>query len=150
MGSCKHSDICVFSYHPVKTITTGEGGSVSTNNLKFYNRIINFKNHNIIRKNKYWDYDISKLAFNYRLSDLNCALGLSQIKKTNFFLKKRKKIFDEYNQQLSENNADIQMIKYDKDTKPSFHLGLIDLELKKKNKETFIKYLNSGIYNGKL
>ena len=59
----------------------------------------------------------------------------------NFFLKKRKEIFDEYNQQLSENNADIQMIKYDKDTKPSFHLGLIDLELKKKNKETFIKHL---------
>ena len=147
IGSCKHSDICVFSYHPVKTITTGEGGSVSTNNFKFYKRMIEFKNHNIIRKNKYWDYDISKLAFNYRLSDLNCALGLSQIKKINFFLKKRKEKFEEYNKQLSKNNTNIQMIKYDKKTKPSFHLGLIDLKLKKKNKETFIKYLNrNNIY----
>ena len=142
IGSCKHSDICVFSYHPVKTITTGEGGSVSTNNSKFYKRMINFKSHNIVRKNKYWDYDITKLAFNYRLSDLNCALGISQIKKINFFLKKRKKLFDEYNNLLSKNSNYIQMIEYDRKTRPSFHLGLVNLKLKKKKKESFIKYLN--------
>ena len=144
IGSCKHSDISVFSFHPVKTITTGEGGSVCTNNSKFYKRMIEFKSHNIVRKNKYWDYDITKLAFNYRLSDLNCALGLSQIKKTSFFLKKRKKIFKEYNQQFKKKNISIQMIDYNKMTKPSFHLGLIDLKLGKKNKEAFIRYLNKN------
>ena len=144
IGSCKHSDISVFSFHPVKTITTGEGGSVCTNNSKFYKRMKEFKNHNIIRKNKYWDYDITKLAFNYRLSDLNCALGLSQIKKINFFLKKRKKVFKEYAEQFKKKNISIQMIDYNKTTKPSFHLGLIDLKLGKKNKEAFIRYLNKN------
>ena len=82
IGSCKHSDICVFSFHPVKTITTGEGGAVLTNNKNIANKIRLLRSHGIIRnKKQYWDYDIKQLGFNYRLSDVNCALGFSQLKK---------------------------------------------------------------------
>ena len=106
--------------------------------------MIEFKNHNIVRKNKYWDYDISKLAFNYRLSDLNCALGLSQIKKINFFLKKRKKIYDKYLTELENYNPNLIIPKYSDDIKPSYHLFLINImfDKLKKNKDHFIKYLN--------
>ncbi len=64
IGSCKHSDISVFSFHPVKTITTGEGGAVTTNNKSFAKRIVLYKNHSFIRKKKYWHYDIKKLGNN--------------------------------------------------------------------------------------
>ena len=93
VGSCKHSDLCVFSFHPVKTITTGEGGIVLTNNKKFAKRLTRLRNHGIVRGKNYWDYDIKDLGFNYRLSDINCALGLSQLNKIESFFKKRNKIF---------------------------------------------------------
>ena len=83
MGSCKYSDISVFYLHPVKTITTGEGGIISTNNKEIYDKSVLLRSHGIIRnKNKFhWKYDINKLGLNYRLSDINCALGISQYQK---------------------------------------------------------------------
>ncbi len=82
IGSCKHSDICTFSLHPLKTITSGEGGIVTTNNLEIAKNIKLFRSHGILRdKKKYWKYDVIRNGFNYRLSDINCALGLSQLKK---------------------------------------------------------------------
>jgi dTDP-4-amino-4,6-dideoxygalactose transaminase len=103
IGSCKHSDLSTFSLHPVKTITTGEGGIVTTNNKVFYNRIISFKSHGIKKdKISHWKYDISKSGFNYRLSDINCALGLSQLKKINNFINYRKKVFNVYNAELKK------------------------------------------------
>ena len=85
IGSCKHSDIAVFSLHPVKTITTGEGGLITTNNNFFYQRIFELRSHGIIKdKNNYhWKYNIYESGFNYRLSDINCALGISQLKRIN-------------------------------------------------------------------
>ena len=94
IGSCKHSDISIFSFHPVKTITTGEGGAVVTNSKKFANIIRTNRSHGIFRKNRnYWKYDIKEVSFNYRLSDINCALGISQLKKIDYFLKRRKNLF---------------------------------------------------------
>ena len=84
IGSCNHSDISTFSLHPVKTITSGEGGLITTNNKFFYNRIISLRSHGIHRiKNFHWKYDISEGGFNYRLSDINCALSLKKLKKIN-------------------------------------------------------------------
>ena len=91
VGSCKHADISVFSFHPVKTITTAEGGLLVTNSKKIDAEAKKIKNHNILRGKNYWDYDIKRLSLNYRLSDINCALGIAQLKKINLFLKKRKK-----------------------------------------------------------
>ena len=80
IGSCAHSDFCVFSLHPVKTITSGEGGLVTTNNQSFSKKIKLLRSHGII-KSSHWKYDIKFPALNYRLSDINCALSLSQLKK---------------------------------------------------------------------
>ena len=68
--------------HPVKTLTAGEGGLVTTNNKILANKVLLLRSHGIERKeNKHWEYDIQDFGFNYRLSDINSALGLSQLKK---------------------------------------------------------------------
>ncbi len=145
IGSCKHSDICTFSLHPVKTITSGEGGIITTNNIEIAKNIKLFRSHGILRDTKkYWKYDVVKNGFNYRLSDINCALGLSQLKKINFFLKIRKKIFQNYSIALKHCNSNLLTPSYSKNIKPSFHLCLINIRFNKlkKNKDHFIKYLN--------
>ena len=92
VGSCRHSDICTFSFHPVKPITTGEGGALTTNNPIFAKKAKLYRSHNIIRhKNRHWIYDIESFGMNYRLSDINCALGNSQLERINSFLEIRKK-----------------------------------------------------------
>ena len=145
IGSCKHSDICTFSLHPVKTITSGEGGIVTTNNPIYSKKIKLLRNHGIKRsKYHYWKYDISKAGYNYRLSDLNCALGLSQLNKINYFLKKRKKIYDKYYAELKNFNPNLKIPKYSKNIKSSYHLFLIHIDFKKikKNKDQLFRFLN--------
>jgi len=98
IGSCKHSDISTFSLHPLKTITSGEGGVVTTNNSIIYKNMVQYRSHGIIRnKKKHWEYNINRPGQNFRLSDINCALGLSQLKKVDKFIAYRKKIFNYYN-----------------------------------------------------
>ena len=92
-GNCSHFDIATFSFHPVKSITTGEGGAITTNNKKIYKNIITKRSHGIIRdRKKYWNYKINELGYNYRLSDLNCALGISQLNNLKKIMAKRKKL----------------------------------------------------------
>ena len=86
IGSCKHADISTFSLHPLKTITSGEGGVITTKNTKIAKNIKLYRSHGIFRhKEKYWMYDVLKHGFNYRISDINCALGLSQLNKISLF-----------------------------------------------------------------
>ena len=84
VGSCKFIDISTFSFHPIKSITTCEGGMITTNNKNFEKMKL-LKNHGILRKksnknNYFWNYKILFPGFNYRLSDVNCSLGNSQLK----------------------------------------------------------------------
>ena len=147
IGSCKHSDVCTFSMHPVKTITSGEGGIVTTNNLKISKKLRLFRNHGINRNNKqHWKYDILNIGFNYRLSDINSALGLSQLNKINFFLNKRKKIYDKYYAKLNNFNLNLKIHNYSKNIKPSYHLFLISINFKKlgKSKDHFFAYLKKN------
>ena len=144
IGSCKHSDVCTFSMHPVKTITSGEGGIITTNNNKIAKNIALFRSHGILRNNKeYWKYDILKNGFNYRISDINCALALSQLKKINFFLRKREKIYKKYLIELENFNPNLIIPKYSKNIKPSYHLFIINVVFKKlkRNKDHFMNYL---------
>jgi len=143
IGSCKHSDIATFSLHPVKTITSGEGGLVTTNNRLIYNQISLLRSHGIEKNKKFhWKYNISKPSFNYRLSDLNCALALSQLKKTYKFINYRKRIYDFYRRHLKINHIFINMKKYHK-IMPSFHLYLLSINFKKikKKKSELLKFL---------
>lgn len=100
IGSCLHSDICIFSFHAIKTITSGEGGLLTTNKKIFYNQAKYFRSHGIKRKS-IWDYDIEKLGFNYRLSDINASLACSQLSKIKIFINKRKIIVNKYLKELN-------------------------------------------------
>ncbi len=146
VGSCKHSDISTFSMHPVKTITTGEGGIITTNNFEIAKNIRLRRSHGIIKnKKKYWKYDIIEHGLNYRLSDINCALGISQLKKINFFLRKREKIFKKYYEEFNNFNDNLKLPQYSKNIKPSFHLFIINILFNKlkTSKDHFLKYLNN-------
>ena len=78
-------------FHPVKVITTGEGGAILTNN-KIYDKAKLIRSHGVTRKNRHWEYKMDLLGYNFRLPDINCAIGISQIKKLNRFLKKESNI----------------------------------------------------------
>jgi len=146
IGSCKHSDISSFSLHPVKTITSGEGGLITTNNKVFYNRIVSLRSHGIDRdKNFHWKYNLSRSGFNYRLSDINCALALSQLKKLNNFINYRKKIFNIYRAYLTKVNNLITFPFY-KEKRSSYHLFLISIKfnIKKLTKDKLLKFLKKN------
>ncbi len=106
VGSISH--MTVFSFHPVKHITTGEGGMVTTNDEALATRLRRFRNHGItsdVRQRiaaRQWQYDMATLGYNYRLPDLNCALGLSQLRKLDANLSRRKKIAERYAGALRE------------------------------------------------
>ena len=146
VGSCNHSDISTFSLHPVKTITSGEGGLITTNNKVFYNKIVSLRSHGINKdKNYHWKYNLSRSGFNYRLSDMNCALGLGQLKKINKFLNYRKKIFNIYKTELKKNINTAVLPSY-KESKPSYHLFLISINFKKirSTKDKLLKFLRKN------
>jgi len=81
VGNCANSDMTCFSFHPVKPITTGEGGMVTTNNPEFADALRRFRSHGIVRlpENGAWYYEVQDLGFNYRMTDIQAALGLSQM-----------------------------------------------------------------------
>jgi dTDP-4-amino-4,6-dideoxygalactose transaminase len=144
VGSCKHADISTFSLHPVKTITAGEGGVITTNNKEIFKKIINLRSHFIQRKNKYWIYDIKQLGFNYRLSDINCSLALSQLEKINKFINYRKKIYNFYQKELLKLKNFVYLPRYNENNKSSYHLFIILINFKKlkASKDNFINFLN--------
>jgi len=148
VGSCKHSDISTFSLHPLKSITTGEGGIISTNNKKLFNKMLLTRSHGIIRniKKYHWKYDIKNPGLNYRLSDINCALGLSQFFKLSKFINYREKCYKNYLYLLKNNNNILKFPKYDKSNFSSFHLFLININFKKlkKSKDDFFRYMKKN------
>jgi len=110
VGNCEYSDITVFSFHPVKIITSGEGGISTTNSEKLYKKMKGFSNHFITRDEKEmtcepdgpWTYQQLGLGFNFRLPDILASLGLSQLKSLDKFVERRNKIAAHYNDSLSD------------------------------------------------
>lgn len=146
VGSCRYSNASVFSFHPVKLITTGEGGCITTNDHNLYKRLINLRSHGI-EKNEFllkknlsskrniddigpWYYEMQELGYHYRITDIQCALGISQLLKIRKFLKKRRMLAERYdkafkysknffpihfnNRKLSANHLYILNINFDK------------------------------------
>jgi dTDP-4-amino-4,6-dideoxygalactose transaminase len=108
IGSCKYSDMSVFSFHPVKTITTGEGGAVLTSSKKLYEKLLIFRNHGITKDKRWmvaepWSYQMQALGYNYRLTDIQCSLGISQLKKVDYFIKRRRIIAEAYRRAFVNN-----------------------------------------------
>jgi len=159
IGSCKYSDLAVFSFHPVKSITTGEGGAVLTNNKKLYEKLFMLRNHGITKDptkftinyqpstiNDYgsWYYEMQELGFNYRITDFQCALGLSQLKKLNKFIQRRREIVEIYNKELSK-IEEIILPKERPYVKSSWHIYYIRLKNFQRRKEVFERLRKKGI-----
>ena len=130
------SDMTIFSFHPVKHITTGEGGMITTNNKEYYERLKLFRTHGITKdKDKLlnydgpWYYEMQELGYNYRLTDFQCALGLGQLKKIDKFIQRRREIVKKYNSEFK----DISEIKIPEinpiDPNPVWHIYMIQLNL---------------------
>ena len=103
VGSCRYSDMTIFSFHPVKTITTGEGGAVTTNEPELYERLCAYRAHGTHKDGEMsgtWEYEMRELGYNYRITDFQCALGLSQMKKLESFKSRRREIVSYYNEHL--------------------------------------------------
>lgn len=103
VGSCKYSDMTVFSFHPVKNITTGEGGAITTNNEELYKKLLAYRSHGVHKEGEMretWEYEMPELGYNYRLTDIQAALGISQLKKLDAFKKRRREIVAFYNENL--------------------------------------------------
>jgi UDP-4-amino-4,6-dideoxy-N-acetyl-beta-L-altrosamine transaminase len=133
------SDMTVFSFHPVKIITTGEGGAVTTNNPEFYERLKLFRTHGItkdvskfVNKNEGgWYHEMQELGYNYRLTDFQCALGLSQLQRIDLFLELRKEIVEQYDSAFRDMpELTIPKIDYP-DRTSAWHLYVIQLNLDK-------------------
>ena len=147
IGSCRHADISTFSFHPLKSITTGEGGAMTTNNPLFAKKALLFRSHGIERTNKHWNYQINYPGLNYRLSDINCAIGISQLNRIKFFLKKRLYIEKKYRLLLHPLKKK-KIIDFQPEVKngcSANHLFVLNINFKKLklSKDNFFKHLLS-------
>ena len=144
VGNCKYSDLTVFSFHPVKIITTGEGGCVTTNNENLFKIIQKLRSHGIIKdKDEFeypspgdWAYEQQYLGFNYRMSDIQAALGLNQLKRLDNIIDERNKQLTYYKEILDQ--LPIKLLEIPKDVRSSVHLAVIRLNNKDPNYHRFI------------
>ena len=149
VGSCHFSDISTFSFNPVKPITTGEGGMITTNDKKIYNRLLIYRTHGIHKNKKLflnkdmafdekksvnaWYYEMSHLGYNYRITDVQAALGNSQLSKLDKFVKKRIEIAKIYDKGFSKNKF-ITAPRVKTYVKHAYHLYTILINFKKLKK----------------
>ncbi len=147
----KYADFVTLSFHAVKHITTGEGGAILSNNKKIIDEINVLKTHGVIRKKKqkkFWEYQMVKLGYNYRITDFQCALGISQIKKLGKYVKRRKEIADLYNKSFA-NISNIIIPKVKKTIGHAYHLYPLKINFKKFGilKEKFFNQLRKKNIN---
>lgn len=144
------SDMTTFSFHPVKPITTGEGGMIVTNSEELYKKLVLFRSHGITRDTSLmtrnegpWFYQQLDLGYNYRMTDIQCALGCSQMKKLDYFLARRRTIVARYNEAFADCRNIVtpyQML----DTNSGWHLYIIQVK-NRDRKEVFEKLRERGI-----
>lgn len=128
------SDMTTFSFHPVKPITTGEGGMIVTDNEDFYKKMVLFRSHGITRDDSMmtrndgpWFYQQFDLGYNYRITDIQCALGCSQMKKLDRFLARRKEIVARYNEAFADCDNIITPYQLS-DTESGWHLYIVQVK----------------------
>ncbi|MFN3679307.1 UDP-4-amino-4,6-dideoxy-N-acetyl-beta-L-altrosamine transaminase [Thermosynechococcus sp.] len=154
IGCCEFSTMAVFSFHPVKIITTGEGGAILTNDPDLYQRLIRLRSHGITRDPQQmvseshgpWYYQQLELGFNYRMTDLQAALGLQQLQRLDQFVERRCFLAQRYHQALAD--LPVTLPFQHPDTRSSWHLYIIRLkrnQLQKSHREVFEALRTLGI-----
>lgn len=148
-GACSHSDVAVFSFHPVKTVTTGEGGAVLTNSDALAERLRRLRSHGIGRGAEYvpegegsWYYQLLELGFNYRITDIQCALGRSQLKRLKSIKERRAQIVGRYTDTLGL-VSDLIPPAWPVSSDPCFHLAAIELPGQALQRKAVYDYLVS-------
>ncbi len=153
-GSCRWSDVSVFSFHPVKIVTTAEGGMALTNSPELAQRMNMLRTHGITRESSLlrernpapWHYEQHLLGFNYRMTDIHAALGLSQLKHLDEWVKRRNAIARRYDQELA--SLPIQLPRVAVENRSSFHLYVVRLngsKLRKSHRQVFEELHRLGI-----
>jgi UDP-4-amino-4,6-dideoxy-N-acetyl-beta-L-altrosamine transaminase len=143
-GSCLHGEMAVFSFHPVKTIAMGEGGMVTTNDQRLRDRLLHFRGHGIVRdaaefensqmahddkgNPNTWYQEMNELGFNYRASDINCALGLSQLSKLDRFVARRQDLTRRYDDKLKPLAPAVRPVSRVIGCDPALHLYAVLIE----------------------
>jgi len=151
IGNCKYSDISIFSFHPVKIITTAEGGIAVTNNSKLAEKMKELRSHCIIKdsvrfidKNTpAWRYEMQDLGFNYRMNEIQAALGLSQLRRLESIVSKRNKIYTKYKKLLY--NLPLNLLEIPKNVYSSIHLVIVVLDNIDKYEKIFNGMRRKGI-----
>ncbi len=152
IGSCEFSHATIFSFHPVKMITTAEGGMITTNDAKLDQAMRDLRSHGLVRKPQLlrhpshgdWYYEQQSLGYNYRMTEIQASLGISQMRKLDFFVRRRREIAQIYSQELK--NFPLQLPKEIESSKMSYHLYVIRLKEHFKNRaKIFTKLKESGI-----
>ena len=134
IGSCTHSSITVFSFHPVKIITTGEGGLATTNAPHLARRMAELRSHGITKDRKQfiqpdqgpWSYEQQNLGFNYRMTDIQAALGLSQLERLDQIVLERNQQLQRYRELLAD--LPLRLLEVPEDSLSSVHLAVIRLK----------------------
>ncbi len=139
VGNCAYSDITVFSFHPVKIITTAEGGMALTNDDALADRLALLRSHGITRDpgmmcapaDGPWYYEQLMLGYNYRMTDMQAALGSSQMGRIGEFVSRRRQLAQRYDRTLAD--LPLSIPEQDKDTQSSYHLYVVRLDLQRTN-----------------
>lgn len=152
-GSCAHSDIAVFSFHPVKTITTGEGGALLTNDDNIARRLRRLRSHGIERGAECvpagegpWYYQLLELGFNYRITDIQCALGRSQLSRLESIKERRAEIVARYTDALAGLSG-VVAPSWPFGSDPCFHLAVVELPGGSLQRKQIYEYLVSRMVN---
>ena len=150
VGSCKYSDACIFSFHPVKIITSGEGGMLLTNNQSIAKASSLLRSHGITKDSSAfqypstnpWYYEQQSLGFNYRLTDIQAALGLSQLERLDDIVSRRHQIFEYYCSALRDFKG-VSLLDIPENSYSSFHLVVLQVDTSIYKHDSVFKCLRS-------